>query len=41
MATTRPFSYNTGLPIAGTIQVGDCGLDGCMPNPGIIWYWVR
>ena len=20
---------------------GDCGLDGCMPNPGIIWYWVR
>jgi hypothetical protein len=19
----------------------DCGLDGCMPNPGIIWYWVR
>ena len=23
MATTRPFSYNTGSPIAGTIQVGD------------------
>jgi hypothetical protein len=20
---------------------GDCGLDGCMPAPGIIWYWVR
>jgi hypothetical protein len=20
---------------------GDCGLDGCMPNPNIIWYWVR
>jgi hypothetical protein len=20
---------------------GDCGLDGCKPNPGIIWYWVR
>ena len=20
---------------------GDCGLDGCMPNPGVIWYWVR
>jgi hypothetical protein len=19
----------------------DCGIDGCMPNPGIIWYWVR
>jgi hypothetical protein len=19
----------------------DCGLDGCMQNPGIIWYWVR
>ena len=19
----------------------DCGLDGCLPNPGIIWYWVR
>jgi hypothetical protein len=19
----------------------DCGLDGCKPNPGIIWYWVR
>ena len=19
----------------------DCGLDGCMPNPRIIWYWVR
>jgi hypothetical protein len=19
----------------------DCGLDGCMPAPGIIWYWVR
>jgi hypothetical protein len=23
MATTRPFSYNTGRPIEGTIQVGD------------------
>jgi len=23
MSTTRPFSYNTGSPIAGTIQVGD------------------
>ena len=23
MATTRPFSYNTGSPIAGTIQVGN------------------
>jgi hypothetical protein len=66
MSTTRPFSYNTGSTIPGTIQVGDlavgypttgftgmewwnpapwinadCGLDGCMPNPGIIWYWVR
>jgi hypothetical protein len=20
---------------------GDCGLDGCLQNPGIIWYWVR
>ena len=20
---------------------GDCGDQGCMPNPGIIWYWVR
>jgi hypothetical protein len=20
---------------------GDCGGDGCLPNPGIIWYWVR
>jgi hypothetical protein len=20
---------------------GDCGLDGCMGGPGIIWYWVR
>lgn len=19
----------------------DCGEQGCMPNPGIIWYWVR
>ena len=19
----------------------DCGTDGCMPNPGFIWYWVR
>jgi hypothetical protein len=19
----------------------DCGAQGCMPNPGIIWYWVR
>jgi hypothetical protein len=19
----------------------DCGLDGCLQNPGIIWYWVR
>ena len=19
----------------------DCGGDGCLPNPGIIWYWVR
>lgn len=18
-----------------------CGVEGCMPNPGIIWYWVR
>jgi hypothetical protein len=50
MATARPFAYNPSLtPIEGTIQVGDlapwingdCGLDGCMPNPGIIWYWVR
>jgi len=23
MATARPFAYNTGAPIAGTIQVGD------------------
>ena len=23
MSTTRPFSYNTGSPIAGTIQVGN------------------
>jgi hypothetical protein len=20
---------------------GGCGIEGCMPNPGIIWYWVR
>jgi hypothetical protein len=20
---------------------GNCGANGCMPNPGIIWYWVR
>ena len=20
---------------------GDCGAEGCMPAPGIIWYWVR
>jgi hypothetical protein len=20
---------------------GGCGTEGCMPNPGIIWYWVR
>jgi Concanavalin A-like lectin/glucanases superfamily len=20
---------------------GGCGVEGCMPNPGIIWYWVR
>jgi len=20
---------------------GNCGVEGCMPNPGIIWYWVR
>jgi len=20
---------------------GNCGLNGCMPAPGIIWYWVR
>jgi hypothetical protein len=19
----------------------DCGGDACLPNPGIIWYWVR
>ena len=18
-----------------------CGVEGCMQNPGIIWYWVR
>ena len=23
MPTTRPFAYNTGLPISGTTQVGD------------------
>jgi hypothetical protein len=26
MATTRPFSYNTGSPISGTIQVGDLAI---------------
>jgi hypothetical protein len=20
---------------------GNCGANGCVPNPGIIWYWVR
>ena len=20
---------------------GGCGVEGCMPNPGLIWYWVR
>ena len=20
---------------------GGCGVEGCMQNPGIIWYWVR
>jgi hypothetical protein len=26
MSTTRPFSYNTGSPISGTIQVGDLAI---------------
>ncbi|PRZ23428.1 fibrinogen-like YCDxxxxGGGW domain-containing protein [Flavobacterium granuli] len=30
----------TGWTPAPWISSG-CGTEGCMPNPGIIWYWVR
>jgi hypothetical protein len=31
---------NTGWTPAPWISSG-CGIEGCMQNPGIIWYWVR
>jgi hypothetical protein len=31
---------NSGWTPAPWISNG-CGTEGCMPNPGIIWYWVR
>ena len=31
---------NGGWAPAPWIAIG-CGTEGCMPNPGIIWYWVR
>lgn len=31
---------SSGWTPAPWIQ-GGCGTEGCMPNPGIIWYWVR
>lgn len=44
MATTRPFAYNLGSPISGTIQVGDLAI-GVSPldygtNPGGIQWWM-
>jgi len=40
MPTTRPFAYNTGLPISGTTQVGDLAVgiptSGFTNNP-IFW----
>jgi hypothetical protein len=31
---------NSGWTPAPWIS-GGCGVEGCMPSPGIIWYWVR
>ncbi len=31
---------NSGWTPAPWISSG-CGTEGCMPNPGLIWYWVR
>lgn len=37
MATTRPFAYNTGSTINGTLQVGDIGIDALdySGDPGV------
>ena len=45
-------SYCSGESLWGTLISGEgwtpapwisggCGVEGCMPSPGIIWYWVR
>lgn len=44
MATTRPFAYNTGLPIDGTIQVGSLAIGDSQQdyssNPGGVTWWM-
>jgi hypothetical protein len=44
MATTRPFAYNTGSTITGTIQVGNLaiGVDNLdySTNPGGVRWWM-
>jgi len=44
MATTTPFAYNTGAPIAGTTQIGNLAV-GTTPqdystNPGGVVWWM-
>jgi len=43
MPTARPFAYNTGSPIPGTLQIGDLAI-GVDPqdystNPGGVQWW--
>jgi hypothetical protein len=42
MATARPFAYNTGSVISGTIQVGDLAVGdvgtGAVAGSGVVWW---
>ena len=44
MATTRPFAYNTGSTISGTIQVGNIAIgvsdQDYSQNPGGVKWWM-
>ena len=44
MATTRPFSYNTGSTIDGTIQIGNLAIgvteQDYSSNPGGVKWWM-